>query len=109
MPGACKTSLSIFDGVVSDCVSQPFETTDSSVLRHHTIMEAYDVGFECFCSEKSEYSVLRRDWDIETYVGRLESCDEGIMKVVAGRQGGEEAQWPRRAHSRLCITPDLIA
>lgn len=39
-PGACRTSRSKFDDVASDSASQPFRTTVSSVLRHHSMIEA---------------------------------------------------------------------
>lgn len=70
-PGACSTSLSGISDTMADGCCHPFPTTASSVLLHHSTLDANEVGFECFWPEKSEYKNFSLEGVVVWYVGRL--------------------------------------
>lgn len=67
--------------MLSDC--HPLDTNASRVRRHHSTFELYDVGFECFCLEMSEYKDCKRDFEELEYVGNVDK-DEGAKGIGEG-------------------------
>ncbi len=77
-PTACNISLSVdvFSSATRFC--QPLITMPSNVRRHHSILDAYDVGLDCFCRMKSAYRDFRREMDVDWYEERVDRrLDEG--------------------------------